>query len=149
MSRKDKKIALPYGATSPKKSVSIGQADPESYNTKSPVWSFRSCDQEHDRWSLCHCENIWNEILAKMVNFETMTWHEIITGGGRGSNSHQIEVEKLTTEAQKRLTELKVHESQLFSLRLTGKKRLFGVRYNQVLHIIWYDPEHEICPSIR
>jgi len=35
----------------------------------------------------------------------------------------------------------------LFSLRLTGKKRLWGIRDRHVFKVFWWDPEHGVCPS--
>ena len=65
-------------------------------------------------------------------------------------NSHFISIDKLCKDAQKRLEELHLDDvEELYSLRLTGTKRLFGIRVGASLEILWYDPDHSICPSIR
>lgn len=58
-----------------------------------------------------------------------------------------IDYEKLSKEAQNRLSEIKLYYDSLFSLRLTGTLRLFGYIENSIFYTIWYDPEHEVCPA--
>jgi len=43
--------------------------------------------------------------------------------------------------------ELGMTDDALYSLRLSGKLRLWGVRDRSVLQLLWYDPEHQVCPS--
>ena len=35
----------------------------------------------------------------------------------------------------------------LFSFRLSNKQRVIGLRLSGVFEIIWWDAEHEFCPS--
>ena len=80
-----------------------------------------------------------------------MTWQEIEQqSGGRskGTNSHPIPVDQLTKEARDRLLELQIDDvDELFSLRLEGKVRVFGVRSGHVMQLLWFDFEHSICES--
>lgn len=75
-----------------------------------------------------------------------MTWDEIAkASGGRtqGNNHHFVRVEKLTKQAKDRLAELKQEDvSELFSLRLTAQKRIYGVRDRRALKLLWYDKHH-------
>ena len=88
----------------------------------------------------------WNEILPKLQHFESMTWAEIMQaagGRGRGNNSHFVQVGKLTRQAKARLTEIGQDDvSELFSLRLTGTTRIYGIRDRRALKLLWYDPHH-------
>ena len=84
------------------------------------------------------------------MDFEGQTWTEIMSASGgkrTGTNSHFIPVAHLIKEAQKRAEELKIDDYEFFSLRLDAKKRLWGIIDGGVFQIIWYDPNHEICPS--
>ncbi len=38
---------------------------------------------------------------------------------------------------------------ELFSLRMTGKIRVYGIAIEQQLNLLWYDPKHEIFPIRR
>ncbi len=83
------------------------------------------------------------EVVKKLGQFESMTWFQIDAAG-----SHPIEVYKLIKVARDRLEELKLDDfDELYSLRLTGTQRLWGIRDRNVFRALWWDPEHEICPS--
>lgn len=83
-------------------------------------------------------------IIAKLCNFETMTWAQIKTGTG----SHSISAGDIIPEAWERLVEIgRDEEDTLFSLRLSGQERVWGIRRDAVLHLLWWDPQHQICES--
>ncbi|MBP2622277.1 hypothetical protein ACVRXQ_13150 [Streptococcus panodentis] len=125
--------------------------DPNSYKQSSPVWSFDLADFDHDEWSVLNPDFIEKEIFKALKSFESMTWQEIDSASGgkkKGTNNHFISFESMINEARNRADELKLlqHES-LYSLRIQGKIRLFGVLNNGIYHIVWYDGNHAICPS--
>jgi hypothetical protein len=84
------------------------------------------------------------EVLAKLRGFESMTWREI--DGPTGS--HGVDPHHLSRQAQQRLTEIRQDDAaELFSLRITGRRRVWGILDEHVLRILWWDPEHQVCPS--
>lgn len=85
------------------------------------------------------------EVQSKLKNFESMTWAEILVKGNK--QNHSVERFKLCKEAQKRLEELKLEPDDLVSLRLSGESRIWGIQEDKVLVLLWWDPDHEICPS--
>ena len=117
--------------------------NPESYFGWKPSWCFSKCDFQHEKWSLQKAP-ILEEIIPKLIMFESRTWGEIVSDK---KHNHWIDVEEFSKPAQERMMELNLYYDSLFSLRLTGKLRLFGYIENGVFYIIWYDPEHEICPA--
>lgn len=142
MSKKQKiKLGAEISITSERK-PKINE-DPNSYFDRTPSWSFSKCDLDYQKWSLKQSD-IFNEIIPKLISFEQRRWKEIISDK---KHNHWIECISLSKEAQDRLNELRLYYDSLFSLRLSGKIRLFGYIENGVFYIIWYDPEHEICPS--
>ena len=83
-------------------------------------------------------------VIGKLRNFETMTWAEIKSQTG----SHSIAVGDTEPSAQNRLVEIgRDQEDTVFSLRLGGQERVLGIRRNAVLHLLWWDPNHEVCES--
>lgn len=82
--------------------------------------------------------------LDKLSAFETMTWAEI-----EGANHHFLNPESLSKGATKRLAEIQKdeHQDRLFSLRLKGRARVIGIKYDACLHLLWWDPDHEVAPS--
>ena len=131
-------------AASADKKVKIAE-NPDNYLRQTPVWTFKACDKEHDRWSLCSCDNLWIKLLEKLSEYETQTWGQIISQSN-GKN-HYIEVEELCPEARSRLDQLRLSPDTVISLRLNGKNRAFGLRQSNVLQLLWLDQNHEVCPS--
>jgi hypothetical protein len=111
---------------------------------KNPSWQIRFID--HDglwSWSNVDKETLLNEILPKLKDFETMYWKEILN-----RNNHEVSINQISKEAQKRLHELQQDDIEnLVSLRLTGPKRIWGIKSGNTLKLLWWDPEHTVYPS--
>lgn len=87
-----------------------------------------------------------NAIREKLANFETMTWREILLDAKK--QNHNVSVDDLVKEAQDRLTEIFPEQlDELTSLRLTGNQWVWGQISEGVMELIWWDSEHQICPS--
>ena len=88
-------------------------------------------------------DSVLLEIQKKLKNFETQTWQEIEKTG----NNHFIKRSDIVTEARKRLRELCLEDiDELYSLRLSGKGRIWGIREREILKVLWWDPEHKVYP---
>ena len=144
MSKPDKR---PKAAQTPKSANPRIEASPESTNSLTPVWSIASFDHE-GIWGveLCRkCDDLWGKIFSKLRNYETMTWNQIQQNKKR---DHSVPVHSMISKAQTRLEELKLDdEEELFRFRLDGESRVWGIREGRVFKILWWDPNHEICPS--
>ena len=93
--------------------------------------------------------NLYENVILKLKDYEGLTWAEInkASGGGTyGTNSHYEDVEDLCKDARDRINELMIFEDRVFSLRLDGETRLYGIIENGVFYVIWYAPNHEIYP---
>lgn len=85
----------------------------------------------------------WQEIFPKLRDFESMTWHEV-----EGDRHHAISIDRLSKEARVRLEELNLDDiDEIFSLALTGRSRMLGIRDRNVFRVLWWDPDHKVCPS--
>lgn len=120
--------------------------DAESYLKNNPVWKFKLNDKNHGEWSIRNCCDFNNDVMDKLQDFEGMTWSEIINTNGIDT-SHFVNTSDLIKKAQDRLRELRIIEDRLFSLRLNGKTRIYGLLNNGIFNILWYDCKHEIYPS--
>lgn len=122
--------------------------NPNSYYDKTPVWSFKKLDNGYKKWGFVHVEDLNTTIISKLRDYEGMTWAEIMSAsGGRshGNNNHFENISDLIPEAQQRWSELKLDEyDSIFSLRLAGEQRLYGILQNGVFKIVWFDQAHEI-----
>lgn len=116
---------------------------------KSPetiLWSFSVLDKEGP-YAVHHCESVEKlaEVLHKKGEIERMTWSDIYRG-----RSHEVELHKLCKEAQDRLIAIKMDDlDTLFSLRLTGTNRLWCIKDDNVLRVLWWDPDHLVCPATK
>lgn len=83
------------------------------------------------------------EILEKLSNFDSMRWADI-----EGPDHHSIEVGKLSKPAQDRLDAIQQDDlDEVFSFHFSGKRRIIGIRDNNVVKLLWWDPEHQVCIS--
>lgn len=77
-----------------------------------------------------------------------MTWNEILVKGKK--RNHSVAITQLCAQAQKRLRDSgQADLEELVSLRLSGPERVWGILREGVLAVIWWDPNHEVCPSIK
>jgi hypothetical protein len=77
-----------------------------------------------------------------------MTWGEILSEAR--TQNHSIDVYKCSTEAKQRLDYLGLQDQEsLLSLRVNSKARVIGIRNRATFHILWWDPEHQVCPSTQ
>ena len=111
---------------------------------QNPVWHIGTIDLNGPwGWTEIEKEFFFNEILPKVQNLESMFWKNIL-----GRNSHEVNVSQISSFAQKRLIKLGLEDTDtLISLRLTGRQRIWGIRIENILKILWWDPNHEVYPS--
>lgn len=147
-SKKKKSVKMDHRASDDKTPISL--YDPNRFFDQTPVWSFSCCDFEHEKWGLCTGPECLDQVFRKLKAYEGQTWREILTDtSGRKNNTknHEIETYKIIKEAQKRLDDINLSQyDTLYSLTITGEVRLWGIMNRGVYSIVWYDPEHEICP---
>jgi hypothetical protein len=113
------------------------------YAGQYPLWAFRIVDLGGPWcWSVLGGGAL-REVLQRMRELESMTWHAISETG-----SHFIETSALSRMARERLVVIQQDDvDQVYSVRVTGRRRIIGIREGGVLRILWWDPEHEVCPS--
>jgi hypothetical protein len=85
------------------------------------------------------------ELFKRIFEFQKLTWQEL-----RNTHSHLVNVADLDSKAQKRLKEIKKDDlDQLYSLRLSGRERVWAIKDGNLLWLLWWDPHHEVCPSYK
>ena len=129
---------------SPKKRP-VSPAGVESWDSQTPVWRVGFMDLDGPwSWKCVEPGMWWDTIFLRLRAFESMNWSEII----RNTGSHNVQVNKLIYEARKRLEDINQDDiDALFSLRLSNKQRIWGIRNNRTLRLLWWDPKHEVCKS--
>lgn len=122
----------------------IPRVEKSAENTKF-TWSFALLDKDGPfGWSRCATTEKYLEILSKKGAFEEMDITELYY-----RKCHSVEVSKLCNDAQKRLVEIKRDDlSSLFSFRLNGPNRVWCIKQGSVMRVLWWDPDHLVCPSL-
>jgi hypothetical protein len=124
--------------------------EPDSIYNMKPSWAFYLCDQG-GRWAFTK-DNIgdefWDKIMPKLRDYEQQTWGNF---SGPKKESHFVSIDKCNKCARDRLSKLKIEEQELYSLRISGKVRIYGLRPKDTLIILWYDNNHGdndtcVCP---
>jgi hypothetical protein len=140
-----KKNKLPHRAVFPKQEKVARSGQTDALDER-PRWSLRTMDiggdwcflGTTDHATLC-------TILRGLRQFEDRTWKEIL-----GRRDHVVKWGSIIPAAQKRLREIEQDDvEELVSLHLDGTHRVWGIPDLPVLRLLWWDPDHRICPSPR
>ena len=114
---------------------------------RKPAWRFGLMDWDGP-WGWTTCESpIWRKVIERLREFEKFQWREVF-GHQFGRQNHEVAQFRMCPEARRRLEELRLGDfEQVASLRIDGASRVWGVRIGRKCHLLWWDPEHQVCPS--
>lgn len=109
------------------------------------AWRFGRADRAGSwRWFSATGEQV-QEVLNRLGDFESQNLAQLRDGG-----SHPVPVADLCKEAQDRLAAIEQDDlDDLMSFRVTGRRRVWCIRDRNIMHILWWDPNHEVCPSLK
>jgi len=130
---------------------STAAKDPEDFLRMSPKFSFSRYDWDAP-WAVSDDgKPSVDSVFCNLCGLEGATWGSIMLAtGGRngGTNSHHISVKDLSKDARNRADAINLKESELFSLRIQAKVRLWGIiePENRHFYVIWFDPKHKVYP---
>ncbi len=117
------------------------------YRSMPVNWSFAIFDHETDWREDGKTEDPFREVGKHMQAIEGRTWGEIEANRKR---DHSVEISRITPKARRRLQVLKRDDiDQLWRFRLSGERRIWGIKHGNILQILWWDPHHRICPSVK
>ena len=132
-------------AGQPTKTPRVGE-DVDFWNSP-PNWSFAVLDlvAPVGGWIHLRQEDL-DGLLERLRQWEKMTWKQLTMDGWK--QNHPIDVSRCSREAQERLKYLKLDDQEeLMSLRVNSRARVIGIRHRATFQILWWDPDHLICPS--
>ena len=110
------------------------------------AWRFSACDRG-GRWAWTNLQPAekYKETVEKLHAFEKMNWNQILDNG-----CHPISLGDIAKEAHDRLREINMDDlDELMSFRLSGKNRVWCVRSKSIMRILWWDPDHTVCPALK
>lgn len=84
------------------------------------------------------------KIATSCKGWESMSSGEVFNSSG----NKPIPWDSFHPDAQKRLRDIELDDYEgLWELRLSGTARLWGLLKQGIFYIVWWDPNHEVCPS--
>lgn len=137
--KRGKTPRLPKAPMGPKQPIL--ETAPDAYKDDLLNWAISAFDVDGP-WGVSALAGAnWKKHLAlHCKSFETMTWDEIEQNK---RNNHSVDTQKLSSRAKARLKVLRLEDTDsLFSLRLEGVVRIYGIRDRATLKILWFDPWH-------
>ncbi len=136
-----------------KKQVVKVQTD--STINETPIWRFDKIDRDGKfAFDLSRKDFKHQEVLQKLMEYGNMKWGEISKQqhdkSGK-SKHHYLDIESLSHEAEIRINVKCLEEDtdRIYSFALQNLLRIIGIRDGAEFHIVWYDPNHEFCPSSK
>ena len=115
-----------------------------------PVWRLGRVDLYGEwGWLKIKDAKVLLHIIGRLRGFESTTWGEIEKkkNSGGGKQNHPIPIDRICRDALKRLEEINLDDiDELYQLRIGSKQRLWGIRDNEALKILWWDPKHTVYP---
>lgn len=120
--------------------------DSKESSYSSPIkFRFDRLDLGSD-WDLEKIEaNDFSELLKFLKSISHSTIAELRNSSGHLKTYDNLQA-GMNPKAIKRLTVQYEGQDFVHRLRLSGKKRLYGILDDSVFSILWWDPEHEIWP---
>jgi len=136
----------------PKQGNKISRFPVDNSNYHKVIWTFDWIDRS-GKYAFDLGRSDFNSqiILDKLINYESMTWAEIMkqTHDKGKSKHHFLNPMGLSKEAKERLSFCGLDDEfseNIFSFALTNKLRVIGIREYNIFHVLWYDPNHEVYP---
>jgi hypothetical protein len=84
------------------------------------------------------------DIAKKLRDHERMDWNDTF------SRDHRVLVSGIIPEARQRLLDFSLDDTdELWRFRFDGKTRLWGRREGSCFLVLWWDPDHMVCPSMK
>jgi hypothetical protein len=87
-------------------------------------------------------------VLGRVQELEQKTWLDLQRADA-SLHAHELSAHKLSAAARQAIADAKLDAEidQLFQVGVSGKQRIIGLRYESEFHVVWWDPQHEFCPS--
>lgn len=118
----------------------VAICNPQSYLKVHPSWRFAHCDKE--KWSISKelGDVFWDKVFNYFQEIETQTWENITKDQKK---NHYIDLDRLNKVARDRFSTLRIEAESIFSLRLAGRHRIYGILCEDgVFQVLWYDDDH-------
>lgn len=118
-----------------------------------PIFTFRNVDRDGEfAFDPARKDFDSKLFIEKLISYSSMTWQQIMqqTHDDGKSKNHFLSPKSLSKKALERIEKRRLTDiDSLFSLALTNKTRVIGLRDGAEFQIIWYDAEHDFAVSVK
>ncbi len=121
-------------------------ADADSFYRLKPTWRLSNLRLSKPfGWSDIDRQDMV-QVIERLKNLESMTWGDILDTGRK--HNHPCDTSDICKDAQECLDDdWQGGLDEVVTLRVTGKKRVWGIIENGVCFLLWWDPNHRVYPS--
>lgn len=89
-------------------------------------------------------------LLGKLAELERLTMNEAFSQYRRLGKDYTNLAECPNPETLRRLQVIEMDDIDILSrFEITGLRRLYGIRQGNEFSIMWWDPKHEVWPSVK
>ncbi|HWT04909.1 MAG TPA: hypothetical protein VN224_04060 [Xanthomonadales bacterium] len=86
------------------------------------------------------------QVVEHFKGLESMTWSAILIGAKK--HNHNCDVAEMCRQAQACLIEdWQGGADEILTMRLTNRKRIWGILEGAVVYLLWWDPTHAVYPT--
>lgn len=108
-----------------------------------PAWRVSLLTMETPFGWLVVDQDAARKIRNRLASYESMRWKEIV-----GYRCHLIKRTSLCPIAQQHLLDIEQDDiDSVMSLGIDQMGRVIGILEHNILKVLWWDPEHEVCPT--
>ena len=125
-----------------------------SSDSKQVCWRFDKLDMDGKfAFDLSRTDFNHREILDKIIAYSNMTWDEVkkqTHDRKNKSKHHFLDMDALSADAIARIRAKHFedrYQDSIFSFAFKNRLRIIGIRDGEEFHVVWFDPNHEFCPS--
>ncbi|HEV2642906.1 MAG TPA: hypothetical protein VGT98_09375 [Candidatus Elarobacter sp.] len=121
-------------------------AEPHSIMDLQPAWRLSNLRmKEPFGWNAIARDDMI-QVVEHLKSLESMTWSAILIGAKK--HNHRCDVERMCRAAQTCLIEdWQGGADEILTMRLTNKKRVWGILEGPIVYLLWWDPTHAVYPS--
>jgi hypothetical protein len=100
-------------------------------------------DDDEWGWGQATIQDFFQKILPRLQEYENWTWSEIF----KRKSCHYWDINDIPTKARNKLKKKYPQHDTFHQIDVEQPCRLLGWRDRHTLFLIWYDPNHTICPQ--
>ncbi len=114
-----------------------------SFDQAKVEWCFSMFD--HYEWhDSRYNDDCFLDIAKHLRDYQGLTWADV------KRKDHPVARNRIIGEAQQRLEYLNQEDvDALWRLKFTNRQRLWGIRDTKIFRVLWWDPQHKVCPSVK